>query len=159
MTMGEHEDVVEKLAAMPDRVAEMIAGLDEKALRRRPADGEWSMKEVCGHLVEDARTWQERITLMATQTDPFLKRYDPVIGVAGGGYQEAPIEKTMDEFRHIRRQTVETLRRLSAEGWERTGRHWSEGPVTVAEACSIAMGHAESHLEQLRALRQGAAGG
>ena len=68
--MAEHEDVVERLRAMPDRVAELIAGRDEESLRRRPAEGEWSMKEVCGHLVEDARTWQERFVLMTTQDGP-----------------------------------------------------------------------------------------
>jgi hypothetical protein len=40
MTMGEREDLVEKLAAVPNRVAEIILGLDEKALRYRPAEGE-----------------------------------------------------------------------------------------------------------------------
>ena len=154
MTMAENRDLVEKLAAMPDRVAEMVAGLNDETLRRRPAEGEWSMKEVCGHLTEDARTWQERLTLMTTQAGPYLKRYDPEDGVREGGYQEAPIEKTLGEFRRIRRQTVETLSRLSAEGWERTGRHWSEGPVRIAEACSIALEHAESHLEQLRELKE-----
>jgi uncharacterized damage-inducible protein DinB len=153
MTMGEHEDLVERLAGVPDRAAELIAGLDEETLRRRPAEGEWSIKEVCGHLVEDARTWQERISLMTTQTDPYLKRFDPVAGVREGGYQEAPIEKTMSEFRRLRRETVETLSRLTTDGWEHTGRHWSEGSVTIAEACSIALEHAESHLEQLRELR------
>ena len=152
--MGGHEDLLGKLGTMPDRVAELVAGLDEEALRRRPAEGEWSMKEVCGHLTEDARTWQERLTLMTTQAGPYLKRYDPEDGVREGGYQEAPVEKTLGEFRRIRRQTVETLSRLSAEGWERTGRHWSEGPVTIAEACSIALEHAESHLEQIRELKE-----
>jgi len=155
--MAEHKQLIDGMAAVPDRVAELIAGLDEETLRRQPAEAEWSMKEVCGHLVEDARTWQERITLITTQTDPYLKRYDPVAGVTEGGYQEAPIEETMDEFRSIRRQTVETLRGLSADGWERFGRHWSEGPVTIAEACSIALEHAGSHLEQIRDLREKAA--
>jgi hypothetical protein len=157
MTMGEHEDLVDGLAAVPDRVAELIAGLDEETLRWRPADGEWSMKEVCGHLVVDARTWQERFTLMTTQTDPYLKRFDPVAGVRKGGYQEAPVEKTMDEFRRIRRETVEMLSKLRPEDWERTGRHFSRGRVSVAEACALTLGHAESHLEQLRALRKKAA--
>jgi len=152
--MGEHEDLVRKLGTMPDRVAELVAGLDEEALRRRPAEGEWSMTEVCGHLVEDARTWQERFMLMTTQADPYLKRYDPEAGVRERGYQGAAIEKTMDEFRRVRGQTIELLSGLSPEGWERAGRHWSEGQVTIAGACSIALEHAESHLEQLRELRE-----
>jgi len=154
MTVGEHKELVDGLAAVPDRVVELIAGLDEETLRRRLAEGEWSIKEVCGHLVEDARTWQERISLMTTQTDPYLKRFDPVTGVREGGYQEARNEKTLDEFRRVRRETVEMLSKLTPEGWGRTGRHWSEGPVTIAEACSIALDHAESHLEQLRELRE-----
>jgi uncharacterized damage-inducible protein DinB len=153
MTMGEHEDLVEKLGAMPDRVAELVAGLDEEALRRRPAEGEWSMKEVCGHLLEDARTWQARFVLMTTQTDPYLERLDPDISVREGGYQEAPIEETLDEFRRVRRQTIELLSGLSPEGWQRAGRHWSEGRMTIAEACSIALDHSEMHLGQLRNTR------
>lgn len=155
--MGEHEDLVERLGTMPDRVAELVAGLDEEALRRRPAEGEWSINEVCGHLVEDARTWQERFVLITTQADPYLKRYDPEAGVREGGYQRAPIEKTMGEVRRVRGETIELLSGLSPEGWERVGRHWSEGQVTIAEACSIALEHAESHLEQLRELREKAA--
>ena len=157
MTTGAHKALIDGLAAVPDRVAELIAGLDEETLRRQPAEGEWSMKEVCGHLVVDACTWQERFTLITTQTDPYLKRFDPVAGVREGGYQEAPIEETLDEFRRIRRETIEMLSKLTPEGWERAGRHWSEGPVTIAEACAIALDHAESHLEQLRDLREKAA--
>ena len=149
----QHEHLVEELAAMPDRVAGLIAGLSEEELRRRPAGGEWSVKEVCGHLVEDARTWHERITLITTQADPYLERLDPDASVRDGGYQDAPIDATMDEFRRIRRQTIEILRGLSVEGWHRTGRHWSEGPVTIAQVCEIALDHAESHLTQLQALR------
>ena len=152
--MGEHEDLVRKLGTMPDRVAELVAGLDEEALRRRPAEGEWSMTEVCGHLVEDARTWQERFMLMTTQADPYLKRYDPEAGVRERGYQGAAIEKTMDEFRRVRRETVEMLSKLTPEGWQRTGRHFSRGRMTIAEACGLTLGHAESHLEQLRELRE-----
>jgi uncharacterized damage-inducible protein DinB len=158
MTMIEREGLIEALAAMPDRVGELIDGLSEKELRRRPAEGEWSMKEVCGHLVVDARTWQERITLMMTENDPYLKRYDSVGGVTEGGYQEGPIEETMSELRRIRRQTVETLRGLSAEGWERRGRHWSEGEMTIARACEIGLEHGEEHLEQLRETREKVAG-
>jgi uncharacterized damage-inducible protein DinB len=152
MIASAHGDLIEKLAAMPDRVAALIAGLDDEALRRRPAEGEWSMKEVCGHLVEDARTWQERITLITTQADPYLARLDPVVSVREGGYQDAPIETTLEEFRRIRRQTVETLRGLSDGGWQRSGRHWSEGNMTIQQACSVALEHAESHLEQLQRL-------
>jgi uncharacterized damage-inducible protein DinB len=152
MIASAHDDLVVRLAAVPDRVAVLTAGLDDAALRRRPVEGEWSMKEVCGHLVEDARTWQERIALMTTQVDPYLARLDPVVSVREGGYQDAPIGATMDEFRRIRRQTVETLRGLSEDGWQRRGRHWSEGPMTIEQACSVALEHAESHIEQIERL-------
>jgi len=153
VTIG-HEDVVEKLRVMPDRVEEIVAGVSEAALRRRPAEGEWSMKEVCGHLVEDARTWQERFVLMTTQTDPFLSRLDPVVSVGEGGYQEAPMGETLGTLRRYRAETVELLVGLSPEDWKRTGRHWSEGRMTIAEACEMGLEHAEAHLEQLRATKE-----
>ncbi len=150
--MDEHEDLIERLAVVPEEVAAIVLGLDEETLRRRPAEDEWSMKEVCGHLVVDARTWQERIILMTTQNDPYLERIDPVDGVSEGGYQEARIEDIVSEFRRIRRQTINTLQELDGEGWQRRGRHWSEGEITVAEACSIGIEHGASHLEQMRNL-------
>jgi DinB superfamily len=149
----DHDEIIRRLAAMPDRVAQLVVGVDEETLSRRPAEGEWSMKEVCGHLVEDARTWQERFVLIASQTGPYLERLDPDVSVREGGYQDAPIENTVDEFRRIRRQTVELLAGLLPEGWERVGRHWSEGRMTIAEACSVALDHAEMHLEQLQTLK------
>ncbi len=150
--MDAHGDLMERLAVVPEEVAAVVLGLDEETLRRRPAEGEWSMKEVCGHLVVDARTWQERIILMTTQDDPYLERIDPADGVSEGGYQEARIEDILSDFRRIRRQMIDTLQGLDDEGWQRNGRHWSEGEITVAEACSIAIEHGASHLEQMRDL-------
>jgi len=152
MTSIGHKDLIERLGAMPEQVAALITGLDDATLRRRPAEGEWSIKEVCGHLVVDARTWQERFVLMTTQSDPYLARLDPDLSVREGGYQVAPIGGMLDEFRRIRHQTVETLRGLSEEGWQRSGRHWSEGRVTIEQACAIGLEHGESHLEQIRSL-------
>src|SRR5205085_7818768 len=45
-------DLREALAATPDRVAALAAGLDARALRERPEPGEWSIKEVLAHLME-----------------------------------------------------------------------------------------------------------
>ncbi len=74
--MAENEEIIERVRTLPDRVAAEIEGLSEEALRRRPAEGEWSMKEVCGHLRDDSEVWRRRLYMMITQTDPVLPAYD-----------------------------------------------------------------------------------
>jgi uncharacterized damage-inducible protein DinB len=150
--MNEHQDVIEKLAAVPEDVASIVLGLDEETLRRRPSEGEWSMKEVCGHLVVDARIWQGRFVLMTTQDEPYLERFDPVETANLGNYQEMPIEDIVGEFRRIRRETTDLLEGLDEEGWQRKGLHWSRGELTIAEACSLAANHGAEHVQQLRDL-------
>src|SRR5262249_56128883 len=64
------------LAVIPDRVAELAAGLDARTLRERPEPGEWSMKEVLAHLMElESRLFLPRFRLMATQERPRFEAF------------------------------------------------------------------------------------
>ena len=76
-------------------------------------------------------------------------------GVREGGYQEAPIE---DDPRRVPAHPASdrrALSALSAEGWERTGRHWSEGPRhDRGSLLRSPWSTRRSHLEQFRELKE-----
>ena len=156
--MAVNVDIIERVRTLPDRVAAEIEGLSEEALRRRPAEGDWSLKEVCGHLRDDSEVWRRRLNLMITETDPVLPSYDQEALVREGQYQDADIGTVLADFKRLRLEMVELLSGLEPEGWKRTGQHPNWGRVRVRQGIAMMIRHTEEHLEQVRELRAKAAG-
>ena len=156
--MAENEGIIERVRTLPDRVAAEIDGLSEEQLRRRPADGAWSIKEVCGHLRDDSEVWRRRLYMMITEIDPVLPAYDQEAMVRDGQYQDADLAAVLGDFKRLRLEMVELLSGLTIEGWERTGQHPDWGRLTVRGGMESMVQHTEEHLGQVRELGAKAAG-
>jgi len=140
--------------SLPDRVAAEIEGLSEDELRWRPADGAWSIKEVCGHLRDDSEVWWRRLSMMITDTDPVLPSYDQEALVREHAYQDADIAAVLADFKRLRLEMVELLSGLEPEGWMRTGQHPDWGRLTIRQGMEMMIRHTEEHLEQVRELKE-----
>ena len=156
--MAHNVEIIERVRSLPDRAAAEIEGLSEEALRRRPAEGDWSIKEVCGHLRDDSEVWWRRLYMMITQTDPVLPSYDQEALVREHAYQDADIAAVLGDFKRLRLDMVENLSTLARDGWERTGQHPDWGRLTVRGGMEWMVQHTEEHLDQVRELRAKAAG-
>jgi uncharacterized damage-inducible protein DinB len=156
--MAVNVEIIERVSSLPERVAAEIEGLSEDELRRRPAEGDWSLKEVCGHLRDDSEVWRRRLNLMITETDPVLPAYDQEAMVRQGAYQEADIAKVLGDFKRLRLEMVDSLTGLAPEGWQRPGQHPDWGRLTIRQGMEMMIRHTEGHLEQVRELRAKAAG-
>ena len=152
--MAHNIEIMERVKALPDRVAAEIEGLSEDELRRRSADGAWSIKEVCGHLCDDSEVWRRRLYMMITQTDPVLPAYDQEALVREHAYQDADIAAVLGDFKRLRLDMVENLSTLARDGWERTGQHPDWGRLTVRGGMEWMVQHTEEHLGQIRELRE-----
>ena len=152
--MAHNVEIIERVKALPDRVAAEIEGLSEEALRRRPADGAWSIKEVCGHLRDDSEVWWRRLYLMITETDPVLPAYDQEALVREHAYQDADIAVVLGDFKRLRLEMVDLLSGLGPEGWERTGQHPDWGRRTIRQGMEMMIRHTEGHLDQVRELKE-----
>jgi len=151
-------EIMERVKALPDRVAAEIEGLSEDELRRRSADGAWSIKEVCGHLRDDSEVWRRRLYMMITQIAPVLPSYDQEALVREHAYQDADIAAVLGDFKRFRLDMVENLSTLARDNWERTGQHPDWGRLTIGQGMEMMIRHTEGHLEQVRELRAKAAG-
>jgi uncharacterized damage-inducible protein DinB len=120
-------EIVEKVKTLPDRVASTVAGLSEEELRRRPAEGEWSIKEVCGHLRDDAEVWRRRLELMVSQDNPTLPTCEQEELVRERAYQDADLAAVLADFRRYRRDIAAQLSSLAPGDWERAGNHPERG--------------------------------
>jgi hypothetical protein len=145
------EDVVLLLGVVPERVGDLVSGLDEPRLAYRHAPAFPTLKEVIGHL-SDA----------GSQVDSLLRR------AYLDGQRELPVRASIDPrhepdlsppmadmlegFGRVRRRTVDLLRGLSGDDWDRLVVDPQQGELTLLEVCAQVAQHEVAHLSQLRNL-------
>lgn len=152
-----HLDLVEALKALPRQVAQEVDGLSEGVLQFRAGEGEWSIKEVCGHLLDNAQVWDQRFQMAATQENPFLPSYDQEALVREQKYQEQDIRTILDGLSEVRTRTTELLADLVQWKWARPAYHPEYGRMSIRQMVGLMIGHEREHMEQLCALREQAA--
>jgi len=149
-----HLEVIEALRLLPERLREEVQGLSEEELRFRPGEGQWSIKEAVGHLRDFAEIDHERLCGMITQERPFLPGYDQETLVRERNYQEADVQRVLDELASFRRETVQVLTELVDASWTRTGRHLERGTFSIRQHVEHLAHHEAAHLEHVRALKR-----
>ena len=147
------QEIVDTLRALPDQVEALVRDLDEKALRRRPAPDQWSIKEVCAHLRDSLEIDGERIRRMVEEGDPAIPGYDQEALARERDYQNAGMPLILTALRAFSGGNAYALERLSEEQWRRGGHHQERGPINVGGYAEQQAEHVRAHLEQLRSLR------
>ena len=152
-----HQDLVERLNAFTPALHRDVEGLSEFVLTYRPKESEWSIKEVCGHLCDDAQILHRRLFTMINLEEPRLDPWDQHELVRERSAGAVRIEKLLAEFSAQRAETVEMLADLVHWNWARQGRHPSHGRLSIRQLVDRAIAHEEAHMEQLRELKAQAA--
>lgn len=151
-----HQDLVERLNAITPALQREIAGLPDTVLGNRPGEGEWSMKEICGHLRDDAQFVDKRLHAMAKLEQPYLEGWDQEEVMRERDPQASPIKELLTEFLTARAATIELLTNLVHWNWARQGRHAERGRISIRQLVEVAIEHEEGHLEQLRRVKAAA---
>ena len=147
----ERLEIIETLKHIPDRVEDEVAGLTETVLRYQPAEGEWSINEVCGHLRDVAQNWSKRLYMVWSLTDPLFVSFDGEALARDLAYQEADPRQFIEEMRRYTDNTVDLL--SHAVDWTRTGQQPGVGRRTLKQFAENLVAHEEEHLAQIWALK------
>lgn len=148
----ERLELIEALKHLPERVEAEVAGLPEAALRWRPREGEWSIKEVLGHLRYAEEVRSRRLYMVWSQTDPVFVPFDEEANVRESNYQEAELSSLIAELRRYRLESVKVL--ANAVDWTRTGTQPGVGRRSLRQLAELALEHDEEHLARIRALKE-----
>jgi DinB superfamily len=130
----------------------LIWDLDDDALDRPPADGEWSCAELIRHMGEMERRYIDRLERMARLDSPAIEAFDADSIADDCADDEQGVFDLMDEFAVQRRQSVYLLWSLDPDDWEREGVHRYLGPLTIMQVAREMNEHDLAHLWQLRRL-------
>jgi rubrerythrin len=116
-------EILNTLEAAPNMVAEIISGVDDEMLSRKPSEQEWCVKEIVGHMLETDILFAKRVrTLLEGQGVPDLTTPIPPWKLhEGKGYDQMPADELLERLRQTRSASAAIVRGLKAEQWSRRG--------------------------------------
>lgn len=148
------EQVLQDLEEAPDRFAAEVDELTESELVRRPAEGEWNLKELAGHMRDVERAaFLERLTLILQQDDPAVPLFDEQEAARTSNAGTRPIGDTLAEWKSYREQTVAMLRGLTPEEQNKAATHPELARITPASLVEHFARHDRLHFEQALQLK------
>lgn len=136
-----------------EALRKLVEGVDEALLARRPNEGQGSLKELAGHLVDIDAVFRERAWLLLETERPELPPAHPPRLDAAAAYRSQPIADILAAFQATRRQTLNLLRGLTSAAWHRLGHHELYGEVNLLHQGNWIVNHERIHLIEMAQLR------
>ena len=120
------------------------------ALRVRPAEAEWSVLELIGHLADAELVVGGRYRWTIAHDQPPLLGYDQDLWVAGLRHNADDPRELVGLFRALREANLALWRRATPAQRQRVGMHSERGPESYELQFRLLAGHDRFHLDQMR---------
>jgi DinB superfamily len=142
--------VLDFLARQLGDYRQLLVGVSDEAASAAPAPGKWSIKQVLGHLCDAERIMTYRALRFARGDDSELRGFEQDDYVRHAHSNSRSVDDLLSEFESIRKATIALFGSLPPEAEMLSGVA-NENRVTVRSLAYIAAGHAQHHLEALKA--------
>jgi DinB superfamily len=144
-------DVVLLMSSVPERIGDMVYGLDESRLRYRHGPAFPTLGGLIGHLLDsgskvDALLRHAHLDGLATAD--IRATIDPGLDLG----LERPLQEALEDFSRVRRRTVDLLHGWGKSEWDRKLTDPRGGEVSLLELCRMVARHEMSHIAQIRNL-------
>ena len=144
-------DAVLLMSSVPERISDLVYGLDEAKLRYRHGPAFPTLGGLIAHLLESG-----------TRVDALLRRahlegldtadLSGVIDTLQMQELDRPLQEAVDDFARVRRRTVDLLHGWGKNEWERMVSDPHAGEVTLLDICRRVSRHEMAHIVQIRNL-------
>jgi hypothetical protein len=146
------------LSATPPRVAELLGGVCESTLSRKPAGDVFSLRENVLHLRDiDRDGYEPRLERILSEWHPNLSDVDGARLAVERDYNRQALRPALDAFALSRARSIERLKTASEADLDRTAELEPVGTVTLLVLLERWMEHDEGHLRDIEALLAGRA--
>ncbi len=140
-----------QLRAIPATFRVAVEGVDDDALRQRPAAGEWSAVDVLGHMSDKMQEWTRRVERVAVEERPALPGYDQDALVRERAYQRADAEALLARLDDACERFASIVERLPDDALGREGVHAEYGPFTIRKCVEAPLASVPEHVAQVKA--------
>jgi hypothetical protein len=144
-------DAVLLMSSVPERISDLVYGLDEAKLRYRHGPAFPTLGGLIAHLLESGTRVDallRRAHLEGLGTADISSAVDPV-NVAD---LDRPLQEAVEDFARVRRRTVDLMHGWGKNEWERLVSDPRAGDVTLLDICRRVSRHEIAHIVQIRNL-------
>lgn len=142
---------IDRIASLPARLRQLLAGADETSLLRPYRPEGWNALQVVHHLADSHINSYTRFKLALTEESPTIKPYEEGLWVqqADATREAMPLSLALLEPLHAR--WVLLLSALEEKQWRRTFFHPGyQKTWTLFHAVSLYAWHGDHHLEHVK---------
>lgn len=142
-------DVFALMATQPEELRALLRSVSEAQAEARPAPGEWSIKEVLGHVTDTERVMSFRAVWIVRGNATPLPGFDQDDFVRGTDFNRRSLRDLLDEFAFQRQANLLCFRALTEAEIDRRGTA-SGYPFSTRALLYILPGHVMHHIESLK---------
>src|SRR3712207_4128246 len=148
-TSQQRRDLIDRIAALPERLAAVVAELDDAALDAHGAGDPWTVRQVTHHVADSHINAFIRMKLILTEQYPTLRPYDQDAWAELPDTSSMPVEASLGLLRGLHARWVWLLEALGEADWDRAGLHPENGDVTLDGMLKYYAQHGEDHIAQV----------
>jgi hypothetical protein len=144
-------DTVLLMSSVPERISDLVYGLDEARLRYRHGPAFPTLGGLIAHLLESG----ERVDALLRRAH--LEGVGPadISRAVDPGHDQSldrPLQEAIEDFARVRRRTVDLLHGWGGKEWARMVTDPRSGEVTLLDVCRQVARHEMAHIVQIRNL-------
>ena len=141
--------VLQLLADNFEKVKRTIQPLSEEQLVTPCAAGEWTIKEILVHIIDDERIYAYRALRFARNDSVELPGFEQDPYVDYSAANERTLDSIWEEYAAVRQATITLFKNLTDDTWLRQGIA-SGNPMSVRAAVYHIAGHELHHLNSIQ---------
>lgn len=145
----ETDDIVAELEKLTAESQEILESVPADRENHAYAPGKWTVRQVVGHVIDAERIFCVRVLAASRGDQGELPPFDENTYAINAGHERVPLAELVDEFRTVRKATLQLLSRLDADQWKRTALIRGHRQSARAVAWSIA-GHSIHHFRFMK---------
>lgn len=140
------QPLIQQYVAGIDQLRDAIAGMSREQLTAVPIPGSWSTQQVVCHLADFEPIYADRMKRVVAEDQPLLLSGDPDLFASRLAYQDRDVQEELELVSAVRRQMARILSTLPAEAFQRTGRHSTDGAISLETLLTRITGHLPHHI-------------
>jgi hypothetical protein len=145
---------IDEVAALPQRLRDAVAGLDELQLDTPYRPEGWTVRQVVHHVPESHMNSYIRFRWALTEDKPTIKPYDEAACAELVDSRTAPIEPSLTLLDAVHARWVIMLHALTPEQLRREFVHPESGVTTLERTIGMYAWHGNHHVTHITALRE-----
>lgn len=146
VTAEERAVLLERLAAAPGHLRDLVTGLTDRQLDTPYREGGWTVRQVVHHIPDSRMNSYVRFKLALTEEEPVIKPYNEAAWALLGDTAETPVSTSLMLLETLHARWGILLRGLTEQQWARTMRHPQHGLLRLDHVLALYAWHGDHHI-------------